>query len=220
MHPQIHTYLDPADYSTEAVAAARAGQPAELNSDLKIVRLACALEDNDLQASQDMLTLLEKDELAGNALFKARTGALFVAARQGDQNAFDRALALWMTGRDMWPGNWIDEVLNAPELLPMLPTLHPALVKQREAAKQTLSKAQLGFVKDLGFTIMRAVRDNLEYLRAVEPKGTMADLSDRYRLIAVDLDLCEATLQGRNGLPDLIVALDEKGAYRGSFIAH
>lgn len=220
MSPRILNYLDPADYSPEAIAAARAGQPAELNTDLKIVRLTCALKDNDLQASQDILALLESDELAGNALFKARTGALFVAARQGDQNAFDRALASWMAGRDMWPGNWIDEVLNAPELLPMLSALHPALIKQREAAKQTLSKAQLGFVKDLGFIIMRAVRDNLQWLRAKEPNGVMADLTDRYRLIAVDLDLCEITLQGKNGLPDLIVALDKNGAYAGSFIAH
>ncbi len=220
MATALNTYLDPGAYSDDAVASARAGDAAALNNDLKIVRLSCALKDNDLEASKGLLALLEGQALSGHSLFKARTAALIVAARQRDQPAFDRALASWMAGRDTWPGNWIDEVLDAPELRDMLPTLHPVLIKQRDAARRTMTHAELTFVKDLGFTIMRAVQDNLEWLRAVDARGTIADLADKYRLIAVNLDLKEATLEGKGDMPDLIVALDDAGHYSGSFIAH
>jgi hypothetical protein len=220
MAQALHTYLDPATYSEEAVAAAREGDAAHLNNDLKIVRLTCALQDNDLEASKGLLTLLEGEALSGHALFKSRTAALLVAARQGDQAGFDRALASWMAGRDAWPGNWVDEVLDAPEFRPFLPRLHPILIKQRDAARRALTKAELTFIKDLGFTIMRSVQDNLQWLRAIDTKGSISDLADRYQLVAVDLELCEATLEGKGDMPDLIVAMDDAGNYKGSFIAH
>jgi hypothetical protein len=220
MTQPLNSYLDPAAYSDEAVAAARTGDIANLNSDLKIIRLTCALQDNDMEVSKGLLDLLEGEALSGHALFKSRTAALLVAARQADQTGFDRALASWMAGRDAWPGNWVDEVLDAPEFRPWLSRLHPILIKQRESARRALSKAELTFVKDLGFTIMRSVQDNLQWLRAVDLKGSIADLADRYRLVAVDLDLCEATLEGKGDMPDLIVAMDDSGRYKGSFIAH
>ncbi len=216
----LNTYLDPGAYSPEAVAAAREGDAANLNNDLKIVRLTCALQDNDMEASKDLLALLEGEALSGHALFKARTAALLVAARQADRPGFDRALASWMAGRDAWPGNWIDEVLDAPEIRQWMPQLHPTLIKQREAARRALTNAELTFIKDLGFTIIRAVQDNLQWLRPIDAKASMADFADRYRLVAVNLDLCEATLEGAGDMPDLIVAMDDSGNYSGSFIAH
>jgi hypothetical protein len=220
MATALSTYLDPSAYTDEAVAAARTGDVATLNNDLRIVRLACTLHDHDLDGSKRLIELLEGEALSGHALFKARTAALFVTAQEGDQAAFDRALASWMAGRDAWPGNWIDEVLNAPELRAMLPTLHPALVRQREAAQRTMAHEELTFIRDLPFVIIRAVQDNLEWLRPIDPKATISDFADRYKLIAVNLDLCEATLEGRHGAPDLIVALSADGHYTGSFIAH
>lgn len=220
MATALNTYLDPSDYSEEAVAAARTGDVAHLNNDLRIVRLTCAIKDNDLAASKTLIALLEGEALSGHALFKARTAALLVAAKEGDRAAFDRALASWMAGRDAWPGNWVDEVLDSPEIRPWIPALHPVLVRQREAARRALTHAELTFIKDLSFCITRAVQDNLEWLRAGHAGGSIADLVDRYRLSAVDLDLKEATLDGQGKLPDLIVALDEAGNYAGSFIAH
>jgi hypothetical protein len=220
MATALDTYLDPAAYSEEAVAAARAGDISTLNNDLRIVRLACALHDDDLDASKGLIEILDDEILSGHALFKARTGALLLAAREGDQVGFDRALVSWIAGREAWPNNWIDDVLNAPELRPMLSSLHPVLLKQREIARRTLTHAELIFIKDLSFVIIRAVQDNLEWLRAADPKATISDLADKYRLTSVDLDLCEATLEGHGAMPDLIVALDHDGGYTGSFIAH
>jgi hypothetical protein len=220
MATALSTYLDPSAYTDEAVAAARTGDVATLNNDLRIVRLACAMQDRDLAGSKHLIELLEGEALSGHALFKARTAALFVAAQERDQAAFDRALASWMAGREAWPENWIDDVLNAPELRTMMPTLHPVFLRQREAARRTMTHAELTFIRDLPFVIIRAVQDNLEWLRPMDPRASISDFSDRYRLIAVDLDLCEATLEGRHGAPDLIVALSEDGHYTGSFIAH
>ncbi len=220
MATALDTYLDPDAYSEEAVAAARAGDIATLNNDLRIVRLACALHDDDLDASKGLIEILNDQELSGHALFKARTGALFLTARQGDQVAFDRALASWTAGREAWPNNWIDEVLNAAELRPMLSSLHPVLLKQRERARRTLTHDELTFISDLPFVIIRAVQDNLDWLRTADPTATISDLADKYRLTSVDLDLCEATLEGHGTIPDLIVALDHGGGYTGSFIAH
>lgn len=220
MATAIQTYLDPAIYSPEALAAARAGDVATLNNDLRIVRLSCALQDNDLEGSRTIIALLEGEDLSGHALFKARTAALLLAAREGDRAHFDHALSLWMAGRDAWPDNWIDDVLDAPELRRWLPSLHPALIKQREAARRAVTKDELTFIKDLSFCITRAVQDNLSWLRAHEAHGSIADLIDQYQLVAVDLDLKEATLDGHGKLPDLIIALDEAGGYQGSFIAH
>lgn len=220
MATALNTYLDPSAYTDEAVAAARTGDVANLNNDLRIVRLACALQDNDLDGSKRLIELLEGEALSGHALFKARTAALFVAARQADQAGFDRALASWMAGREAWPGNWVDDVLNAPDLRAMLPTLHPVLLQQRDAAQRAMTQEELTFIRDLPFVIVRAVQDNLEWLRPLDPKASISLLADRFKLVAVDLDLCEATLEGRHGMPDLIVALSAEGHYTGSFIAH
>ncbi len=220
MATALSTYLDPTAYSEEAVAAAQSGDPQHLDTDLRLVRLTCALNENDIVESKTLLSLLESDELVGHSLFKARTAALFIAAKEADRPAFDRALSAWMVGRDAWPGNWIDEVLDAPELRPWMPALHPALVKQREAARRAVTKAELAFMQDMSFCMTRAVQDNLHWLRASHPGGSIADLVDFYRLVAVDLDLKEATLDARGKLPDLIVVLDDVGNYKGSFIAH
>jgi hypothetical protein len=220
MATAFSTYMDPSVYSEAAVAAATAGDAEELSNDLRIIRLTCAIRDNDLAAANKLVALLEQEGLEGHALFKLRTAGLFLAAKEADQAGFDWAFSRWKEGRDAYPANWIDEVLDAPEIRPWLPVMHAAFVRQREAARRALTKDELTFVRDLSFCITRAVQDNLEWLRPHEPSGAIADLVDKYRLAAVDLNLKEATLDGRGKLPDLIVALDEGGNYTGSFIAH
>jgi hypothetical protein len=209
--------LDPDAFHDDAVRAAMASKVEGLSTDLKLIRLICALHDGDEADFDRVRSLLEVEALGGYPLFQLRTAILLHAARSRDRAGFDTAWQAWIAGRQAYPGNWDDAVLDEDEIRPWI-TAPPK--PKPDAVQPVIEKDDLIFVKDLSFAITRAVQDNLLWLKEQAPAGSVADLVDHYRLASVDRSLKEATLTGRGELPDLIVALDDQGSYRSSFIAH
>jgi hypothetical protein len=220
MATAINSYLNPASYSEAAVAEARSADLNSLPSGLRLIRLMTALQDGDADAAGATLAALETEGLVGYELFQLRTAALLIAVRQDSKTRFDAALDAWLAGRAAYPVNWNDDVLDAPEFADWLTDFDRSRLFRKPVKVPKMTKDELTFVKDLSFCITRAVQDNVDWLRQIDAKSSIADMIDKYRLVAVNLDLKEATLDGRGKLPDLIVALDDRGGYAGSFLAH
>jgi hypothetical protein len=216
MSVSLASYLDPSDFAEAAIATARAGSLEGLSTDLRIIRLCCAVRDGDGETVRQVADALAADGVEGHALFKLRTAQLWLAIEGGDPTEVEAALVRWQQGRENWPGNWNDAVLDAPELGDHA----QSLPKPPPPPRRRVTMTELTFVHDLSFCMTRAVQDNLQWLRPAAPGAGIADLVDAYRLVAVDLELREATLDGRGTLPDPTIALDDRGRYAGSFIVH
>jgi hypothetical protein len=100
------------------------------------------------------------------------------------------------------------------------PWVNTKIKPKPENIRPSINAKDISTIKDLSHSVTRAVQDNIQWLRQLGHVGPIADLADAYHLASVDRALYEATLKGRNDLPDLVVALDETGGYRGSFVAH
>jgi hypothetical protein len=217
MQATLPSCLNIASYHEDALRSAMGSKVEAMSVDLKIIRLICALTDGDYADAHATLDLLSGQDVLGYAAFQASTARLTLAALEQDRVAFDTTMIQWNQERSVWPENWDDAVLDTPLIKPWVNIKikpKPESIRPRIDAKDVL------YVKDLSQSVTRAVQDNVEWLRQLGHVGPIADLADAYHLASVDRALNEATLKGRNDMPDLVVALDETGGYLGSFLAH
>ncbi len=217
MNNALPACLDLHSYHDDAVVSALGSKVEAMSVDLKIIRLICALTDRDYADAHATIDHLSAGEVTGYACFQTCTARLALAALEQKRAAFDAAMIEWIAGREHYPGTWDDAVLDTPLIKPWV---NIAIRPKPEAPRPSIKQKDLFYIKDLSRAVTRAVQDNIVWLREMGHKGPVADLADAYRLARVDRGLNEATLDGRDNLPDLIVSLDDQGQYRGSFLAH
>jgi hypothetical protein len=217
----LHRFIDPANYHTEAVTDAGKSDVATLASGLLIVRLAIALHGADAADAQAAIALLEKGNRQGYELCQLMTAKLIIALWSEDYGVISFALEAWLDARRPAPGNWLNEVLNAPELTTYVAEIEPAKLALPPPKRPTVTKAVRALVKDLDCARVQAVTENLTWLRELGLKGPVKAIAKSYKIAFANHHLREVTLTSKNeNWPDLIVALDEHGGVLGSFIAH
>jgi hypothetical protein len=218
--PYFHN-LDSSNYHPDAVARAASGRLQDMDYSLLLIRLGLELERDDRPAIATVLEHLNTRKVEGYSLFQMLTGSLMLALRGGEEAAIMAALEAWLAGRMRFPQNWINETLTAPELAPWLKKVGPArLVPPPISVKRRrISAKQRAFVKDIDSACRHAVADNLHWLREIGVEGEEEAIASAYRLESVDLTLHECRIGGGD-LPDMIISLDERGNYVGSFLEH
>jgi hypothetical protein len=216
----LYPYFDPANYHPDAVAAAQAGEIDTLDVSLSLLRLCIELHKNDQAAALSVVLRLNREPLGGYQLWQKLTAALILALESLCEPEIKKALTAWLDGRDQYPGNWRNEVLDAPEVVPWLGRVDPARLIAPVIKPSILSPEERAFVRDIKSVCENAVRDNLTYLRDLGVKQSAATLAKKYTLLFVNLALRECTIDAGEDLPSITVALDEQGAYVGSFLTH
>lgn len=221
MTNSLEHLLDLRSYSPTAVEKALASPLAEAGPDFLIIRLIAALDRNDLATAAGIVSAFDDQPPVGYVAFQAWTVAMVIAARRGDDAGFARAFARWKQGGVEYPGNWDASVLDCPDIARRLSPRDRDAAFAPPAHRQTkITRAERAMIADPTNARLRAVQDNLQWLRETGTTASAETLARRYRLAAVDTRLREIWFHGRGDLPDLVVSLDEKGDYAGSFIAH
>jgi hypothetical protein len=216
----LHHYFDPANYHPDAVANAAQGSLADLDISLLLIRLGIALYKEDHGTAHAVLSRLETENLEGYPLWQKTTASLILALQSHDEHAILMALDAWLVGRKRYPGNWVSQVLDAPELKPWLGKIDPSQLIPPTIKRKGVTRKERAFVKDIDNVRQSAVRDNLTWLRTLGATQSEAALAKRYRLASVNLTLKECGLDAGDILPGITVSLDDQGQYVGSFIGH
>ncbi len=220
MMTSLNRFIDPANYHPDAVADAGKGTVTDLPPGLLIIRLGLALERNDRKDAEQAICRLQDDNTKGYELFQLMTGKLILALWTQDKPTIIAALEQWLDARRPAPGNWCHDALAAPELAPYLTQIDPEKLILPVTKPTRISKADRALVKDLDTARIQAVTENLHYLRDLSVTGTVKAIAKAYHITFAIHELRELTLSGKEDWPDLIIALDEDGAFLGSFIAH
>jgi hypothetical protein len=215
-------YIDPDAYHPDAVARAVAGDLAELDPNLLIIRLGVALRDQDRMSAKAVLDRLEQEQMGGYMLYQVTTGRMIFAHLCNEKSAFDHALAAWLTGRQLYPGNWTTKILDEPELASWLADKDlAALVTPIVWPKpEPLTAEDRAYVKNFDLVRLAAINENLQWLREMGLTDTVEDLAQSYTLASINRHLREANLSRHDDYPDIILAFDEDGRFVGSFLAH
>jgi hypothetical protein len=216
----LHPYFDPANYHPDAVAAAEQESIESLDHSLILIRLGIELYRDDRAAAYAILSRLDGDVLEGYALWQKLTAALILALQSLHVPSIIRALDLWLEGRERFPGNWRNEVLDAPEILPWLSDLNPAKLIPSAPKRRRITQKERAFVKDIKGVCEKAVADNLTFLRELGVTQSESALVKRYKLVSVNLNLRECNLGNGYVLPEITIAFDAQGQYLGSFLSH
>jgi hypothetical protein len=216
----LHTYFDPTNYHPDAVAAAEQGAVESLDRPLILIRLGIELYRDDRAAVYAILSRLDEDVLEGYALWQKLTAALILALQSLHAPSIIGALDVWFEGRARFPGNWRNEVLDAPEVFPWLSDIDPAKLIPPTPKRRRIKQKERAFVKDVKSVCEKAVADNLIFLRELGATQSESALVKRYKLVSVNLNLRECNFGAGDVLPEIIVAFDAEGQYLGSFLSH
>lgn len=219
MNP-LHRYVDPATYHSDAVITARQLKVADLGQDMLIVRLCLDLSDRKWGAAAAVLEALASTQPKGYQLFQTKTAKIILALQSGNSVWIEASVQEWLEARRSFPEIFINDVLDDPELASYVAKIDPDLLLPPAIKRPPITKADRALVADLADARRQAVCENLEYLRPLGVTGTIASIARCYHIIYVNRHLREVTLGSRKDWPDLILALDQKGGLRGSFLAH
>jgi hypothetical protein len=83
-----------------------------------------------------------------------------------------------------------------------------------------LSHEDRKFVKDQEQVCLKAVFENVEWLREMNITETPEEIARTYRLVYLNRHLREASFESDQDFPSFTVALDEGGNFLGSFLDH
>jgi hypothetical protein len=220
MITSLHRHIDPANYHPDAVAEARAGPVAALEPHWLIIRLGLALYAGDRREAEAALRHLDAENRHGHELFQVVTAKLILALESADRAAILSALDVWLDARRTAPGNWRNEVLDAPELAPYITGMDPEKLAPPVRKRFVVTKEHRAMVRDIEAAREQAVTENLEWLRPLGVTGSVKAIARSYRIVHASTELREVTLESRKGWPDLTVSLDADGLVIGSFISH
>jgi hypothetical protein len=220
MMNSLNRFIDPANYHPDAVANAGLAAVADVEPYWLIIRLGIALHGGDRQAAEAVLRRLDADNRQGHELFQVVTAKLILALESADSASILSALDVWLEARKSAPGNWRNEVLDAPELAPFITGMDPAKLAPPVIKRFVVTKAHRAMVRDIDAAREQAVIENLEWLRPLGVTGSVKAIARSYRIVHADQELREVTLESRKGWPDLTVSLDADGLVIGSFISH
>ncbi len=220
MMTTLDRFIDPANYHPEAVAAADAGDVADVAPEFLIIRLGLELRRANRCGAEQAIARLVQDNRLGHEQFQMMTAQLILALWTREDAVIFRAFDDWLGARKTSKSGWMHEVLEAPELAPFVAKLEPAKLVVPPRRRAPISKADRALVRDFKAAREQAVTENLQWLRELGVTGTVKSIAKAYRITFANHYLREITLTSKRDLPDLIISLDEKGAMLGSFIAH
>jgi hypothetical protein len=83
-----------------------------------------------------------------------------------------------------------------------------------------MSDDDFSFVKNVDGIPLKAVLENLEWLRQMQINDAPEDMAKTYRLVRLNRHLREAGFTSNKNFPDFTAALDEGGNFIGSFLDH
>jgi hypothetical protein len=220
MITSLHRFIDPANYHPDAVANAALGTVSDVELHWLIIRLGIALHAGDRQVAEAAVRRLDADNRQGHELFQVVTAKLILALESANRAAILSALDVWLDARRTAPGNWRNEVLDAPELTPYITGMDPAKLAPPVRKRFVVTKEHRAMVRDIEAAREQAVTENLEWLRPLGVTGSVKAIARSYRIVHASPELREVTLESRKGWPDLTVSLNADGLVIGSFISH
>jgi hypothetical protein len=220
MITSLQRHIDPANYHPDAVASAANGTVATLTPLLLILRLGIELHAENYAVAKNVLSLLEAQNQQGYASFQIKTAALILALQSATGSTVVAALEDWLEARKIYPENFINDVLEAPELAPFLAGFDPDKLAAPVLERYVVTEADRAMVADLNAARESAVKENLEWLAQMGVTGSVKSIAKAYHIVHANHHLREITLGNDKDWPELIVSVDENGAFIGSFISH
>jgi hypothetical protein len=220
MQDIIGRFLNPDSYSAQVVEEVRQVETAKLTTSWGIVRLCFELRNNDVRAAEVIINQLMKEPPFGYELFQLTTARMIIARQKNDNAAFVLALDAWLKGRRKTPQNWDDRVLEEISFQGWLADVDPKKLKPRTVRGHKISGDDISFVKHAAHIPLKAVLENLEWLREMKITETPEEIAQTYKLFSLNRHLREASFESTKGFPGITVALDEGGNFTGSFLAH
>jgi hypothetical protein len=214
----LRRYLDVGAYADTALAMAR-GDIDTLAQGHLLIRLCLVLQQPHDPMVPGIIARLTAMAPVGYALFQLCTARIIAGLDAGDANAVQMAVDQWLTGRESYPTNWDNSVLDAAELQPFLVGIAPDRLATPVVPSPVLTPADHMWIRDLPSARLQAVMENLPWLRQMGIRGTPKALAKRYVLFSVNRDLSEATIAAQD-LPSIIIALSPDGDVLGSFLSH
>jgi hypothetical protein len=216
----VSRFLNSDHYSSDVVKQVSETRIAELKSSLGIVRLCFELTNNRIDIAEAVAQHLMKQQFLGYELFQMTTARMIIACYKNDKIAFLLALEAWLKGRKRTPQNWDSRVLEEPTLQNWLSEIDPKKLKIPPLRKHNMSDDDFSFVKNVDGIALKAILENLEWLRQMQINDAPEDMAKTYRLVQLNRHLREAGFTSDKDFPDFTAALDEDGNFIGSFLDH
>jgi hypothetical protein len=220
MKTLIDQFFNPDFYHPDAVSNAAHGDLAEMNTSLLILRLCLELRKETSVDAERVVKCLVTRQPQGYGYFQFTTAQMMIAARNNNKSEFMLALDAWLKGRAETPTNWDDIVLQEPAFRIWLAEVDPDKLKPVKVETGKMSEEDLSFVKNADAIPLKAVLENLEWLRQMNINDAPEDMAKSYRLVHVTRHLREAGFSSDKDFPDFTAALDEGGNFIGSFLDH
>jgi hypothetical protein len=220
MEVLLNANFNPEHYLPDVIAKARATSIDELDPSLLIVRMIIELNAKNLSGLEPAIAKILLNPPSGYEMYQVMTARMIVAYWKGDKAEFLRLTDLWLDGRRTWRSNWNSAVLEVKEFKPWFLEMNQKLFELEPLAPPEITTEDRAFIKDEKGFLHSALEENLEHFRAMEIKGSVANLCKKYRVSYVNQQLREISFDADGDLPGLIVAVDADGNFVGSFIAH
>jgi hypothetical protein len=216
----ISRFLNSDHYSPDVVKQVSETRIAELKSSLGIVRLCFEMTNNRIDIAEAVAQHLMKQQFLGYELFQLTTARLIIAYYKNDEIAFMLALEAWLKERKKMPQNWHNSLLEEPALQKWLSGVDAKKLKKPALRKQKMSDDDFSFVKNVDGIPLKAVLENLEWLRQMQINDAPEDMAKTYHLVHINRHLREAGFSSDKDSPDFTATLDESGNFVGSFLDH
>jgi hypothetical protein len=220
MKSLLDRFFNPSSYHSDAVSSAAHGELDEISNSFLIIRLCLALSKKTLGDADLVVTRLLLNQPVGYELFQLTTARMIIARNKNDKAAFMQALDAWLKGRAETPANWDDKILVEAAFQIWLAEVDPDKLKPIKVEPEKTSEEDLSFVKNADTIPLKAIFENLEWLRQMNINDAPEDMAKTYRLVHFNRDLREAGFSSDKGFPDFTAALDENGNFIGSFLDH
>ena len=220
MITSLHQFFNLEHYHSEVVASASKARISDAPSHWLIVRLVVALQADNRADASAVLQRLDAEERGGHDLFLIKTAHLIIAIESANLPACRSALEDWLTARAAFPGNFIDHVVDAPELADIVTKADREAMVLPDTKRPIITKADRALIADFAAGREQAIIENLEWLRQMNVVDTVEAIAKSYRITFANHHLREITICSNKGWPDIIIAVDEAGVIIGSFLSH
>jgi hypothetical protein len=177
MEDLLDANFNPEHYHPEAVERVRASDLGLLDTSALVLRMIIELRAHDLAALQTTIAKIVLNRPAGYEMYQLITARMIIAYWKNDKAEFTRLTDLWLDGRRAHPGNWSTAVLGVKEFKPWLSEIEPSKFDVEFQAPPEITAEQRALIKDEKGYLRKALRENLEHIRAINIKLSVASLA-------------------------------------------
>jgi hypothetical protein len=220
MEELLNAIFNPEHYLPEVIDKARVISIDQLDNGLLIIRMIIELRAKNHDALEQVIARILQDPPSGYTLCQVMTARMILAFWKNDKSEFLRLTDVWLDGRRSWRVNWNSAVLEVKEFKPWFLEMNQKLFELEPLDPPEITEEDRAFIKDEKRFLLAALKENMEYFRAMKIKGSVASIAKQYRVSHVNQHLREISFDADGDLPGLIVAVDTDGNFAGSFIAH